>query len=368
MEKLQFFAKTILIVVPIFVLIIRLIFKRSILAKIGYILIGVVVIVTIISSAIEMYHLPTLIGVPIRLIIIVVAILLLKKEIDLLNNFNKKIDKISNLDISITIDEKFTNRKDEFGVLARSLQKMIQELNSMVIQIQKNAEILSESGSQLSSASLQISDGASVQASTTEEISASIEQMVSSIEENNQNAINTNKNTSESAVEIKGSFETFKQTIDALNNISEKISDISEISRKTNMLSLNASIEAAAAGAAGKGFAVVAQEVRKLAVDSHASTNDIEQISEYSQKISKEAFESFEQIIPKVLKSAEMVENIASSSAEQQRGAETINNSIQQLTQVTNQNSVSAEEMAATANQLLNQANELEKLISRFKL
>ncbi len=97
------------------------------------------------------------------------------------------------------------------------------------------------------------------------------------------------------------------------------------------------------------------------------SSNEIEKISKYGQAISKTAGEKLTKLIPEILKSAEHINAIVLSSKEQQSGIEAINISVQQLTEITNENSASAEEMSASAEELSAQAEQLEELISVFK-
>ena len=241
------------------------------------------------------------------------------------------------------------------------------QMKLLIEKIKENSMNLSQASTQLSSISQQISQNANEQASTTEEIASSMEQMLAMINSNTQNAEITGKTSEKSANEIKQSNEIFIKTIQSVSEISEKISIISDISFQTNILSLNASIEAARAGNAGKGFAVVAQEVRKLAEKSKTASDEITELSQNGQDISKIAGEALEKVMPKIIKSAELVSEIVSASQEQQSGAENINTSIQQLTEITNQNSASAEEMSASAEQLSAQAEQLNELISVFK-
>jgi len=239
-------------------------------------------------------------------------------------------------------------------------------LLKMVAGIKESSEEIFKASDQLSASSQQISQNANEQASTTEEISASIEQMLETINSNTQKAINTRNITTKSADEIKESNEVFVETIKSVSDISEKTSVITDISFQTNILSLNASIEAARAGNAGKGFAVVAQEVRKLAEQSKLASEEITELSLNGKEISKVAGGKLEKIIPEIIKSAELVNEIVSASQEQLSGVEAINTSIQQLSEITNGNSASAEEMSASAEELSAQAEQLKSLISAY--
>ena len=166
----------------------------------------------------------------------------------------------------------------------------------------------------------------------------------------------------------KESNEIFQQTIKSVSEISEKIAIITDIAKRTDILSINAAIEGARTGEVGKGFAVVAQEIKNLANKTKIASDEINSLSQTGQEISKKAEETLAQTIPEIIKSAELVNSIVSASHEQQDEVEAINTSIQQLSTITNENSASSEEMAASAEELSSQAAELKKLISVFKV
>lgn len=239
-------------------------------------------------------------------------------------------------------------------------------LIKMVEGIRDSSEEILKASEQLSASSQDISSNANKQAATTEQISASMEQMYATIGSNTENAEVTGEISSKSAKEIIESNKVFKKTIESVANISQKIKVITDIAFQTNILSLNASIEAARAGTAGKGFAVVASEVRTLADNSKKASDEINELSTNGYEISKIAGEKLEQTIAEIVKSSEMVSSIVESSKEQRSGVEEINNSIQQLSEITNTNSASAEEMSSSAEELASQAEVLRGLIEDF--
>ncbi len=250
--------------------------------------------------------------------------------------------------------------------------KIFEQQNHQIKQIAKkvkfSASNLTSASVQLKSASQQMSQRANEQAATTEEIASSMEQVLAMINSNTENAIQTEKISSESAKGMERGSDIFIKTIDSVTEINKTITIISEIANKTDILSLNASIEAARAGTAGKGFAVVASEIRKLADKTKSASTNIEKLSKEGESYSQITKKLFEKLIPEIVKSAKHVNNIVSAGKEQQSGVRNVNTSIQQLTEITNENSASAEEMSSSAEELSAQAEHLIELVSEFKV
>ncbi len=193
-------------------------------------------------------------------------------------------------------------------------------------------------------------------------------EMASQTKQNAHNALQTEKIANQAARDAMEGETVVAETVTAMNQIAGKIMIIEEIARQTNLLALNAAIEAARAGEHGKGFAVVAAEVRKLAERSQAAAGEINKLSVSSVGVAERAGKLLETIVPSIRKTAELVQEIAAASREQDAGADQITKAIQQLDRVIQQNAASAEELASTAEELSTQSEQMRERIATFRM
>ncbi|MCP4753919.1 MAG: methyl-accepting chemotaxis protein, partial [Proteobacteria bacterium] len=268
-------------------------------------------------------------------------------------------------DLTARID---VDQKDEIGMMAAALQTMKDKLTDIVGSIRGASDNVASGSEQLSSTAQQLSQGATEQASSVEETTSSMEEMSSNIQQNADNSDQTNKIASKAAKDAEESGGAVTEAVSAMKEIAKKITIIEEIARQTNLLALNAAIEAARAGEHGKGFAVVAAEVRKLAERSQNAAGEISELSASSVDVAEKAGGMLEKLVPDIQKTAELVQEISASSAEQNSGADQINKAILQLDQVIQQNASATEEMASTSEELSSQAQQLQETISFFKI
>ena len=274
------------------------------------------------------------------------------------------------------------NVLSEKDVIGMSLEKMINNMNSLFSEI-------NDSTIQVSTGSKQVADGAQALAQRSTEQAASVDQLSSTIAEIAERT-RTNEEMAGRAAKLastimisaeKGSQQmgdmtaAVKEINDASRSISKVMKTIDDIAFQTNILALNAAVEAARAGQHGKGFAVVAEEVRNLASKSAEAAKETGSIIENSiekaelgSRIAGETAASLEEIVSGISESNQLINEIAKSSGEQSEGIMQVNTGIDQVAQVVQHNSATAEESAAASEEMSGQSALLENLVSQFKL
>lgn len=260
------------------------------------------------------------------------------------------------------------NQNDEIGDLAESLSVMAARLTTIMSEIIRSSETIARSSLDLQESSERMADGANNQAASSEEISTSMELMLTRIQQNSRNAVETEKIALKAAIGIQEGNESTRALIQSMNNIVQKISIVGEIAKQTNLLAINAAIEASRYGIQGKGFAVVAAEIKKLAERSQQAAKEINELSSKGLLQARETGDKLMNIIPDIEHTAELVQQIAASSVEQKISSEEINQGIQQLNLVTQQNAESSFELSINSKSISKQAENLKQLVSYFKI
>lgn len=309
----------------------------------------------------------------ILVIIIILSVLIARSIIKPIQTVTTIIEGISQGDMVLShiedgVKHRYDERKDEIGVIARSINNMVNSLTKIVADIQSSANQVASGSEQISSTAQEMSQGSTEQASSAEEVSSSIEEMGSTIRQNSDNSMTTEKIAQKAAGDAEEGGKAVSAAVIAMKDIAGKIGIIEEIARQTNLLALNAAIEAARAGEAGKGFAVVASEVRKLAERSQKAAGEITELSKSTVETVTKAGDLIQRIVPDIKRTAELVQEISAASREQSTGAEQIAKAMIQLDTVVQQNASASEEMASMAEELSSQSQQLSDTISFFKV
>lgn len=259
------------------------------------------------------------------------------------------------------------DQKDEIGDLSRSLQKMSDSFKDNINGIQDLSKEILDNSSRVNRESKSLAKNASEAASSISEVAASIEEISVNVKSNLDNVQDTSEVAEETAIEARKGGEIVAEVLDSMKQIVKKILMVEEISRQINLLSLNAAIEAARAGENGKGFSVVAEEIRNLAINSSKVAKEIKELTGSGMTVATKAEEVIEEIVPKILKTSDLIKIIVTSSNEQKIGIEEINSAIQNLEDITKSTSTSSEEMKEIAEKMQSLSNDLMQSIEKYK-
>jgi len=273
------------------------------------------------------------------------------------------VKQVSDGDLTIDV---LISQGDEFSLLF-NMREMCRKLLETMKGIRASADSLASASEEISASAQSLSQTATEQASNVEETSAAVEEITATVAQNAQNAKVTNDIADQSAGNAGKGGDAVTETVTAMKRIAEKIGIIDDIAYQTNLLALNAAIEAARAGEHGKGFAVVAAEVRKLAERSQLAAREIGEVATNSVTLAENAGTLLGELVPSIKKTADLVQEIASASKEQNSGLEQINASVTQLSQATQSTASSSEELSATSEEMSAQALKLQEAISYFK-
>ena len=270
----------------------------------------------------------------------------------------------------------------EFQKLLLSIRVINKKLSETLFQINETAEQVSSGAEQVSSGAQALSQGATEQASSIEELAATISDISNQVGTNAQNAMEANNKAEDVGKAVAEGNIQMKHMISAMDEISRSsgeigkiIKTIEDIAFQTNILALNAAVEAARAGTAGKGFAVVADEVRNLASKSAEASKNTASLIESSilavekgKEIADNTAHSMETVVIGVQEAAVSINRISQASNEQAIAINQINQGIDQIASVVQNNSATAEESAASSEELSSQAQLLKQLAGYFRL
>ena len=274
------------------------------------------------------------------------------------------------------------DKSDFYETLANGLNSLLDTNGALIQDVKTATSAVTAGAEEIAQGNLNLSQRTEQQASSLEETAASMEQMTATVRANAESAGHANQLAAAARGQAENGGVVVARAVEAMQGInaaSRKIADIigviDEIAFQTNLLALNAAVEAARAREQGRGFAVVASEVRMLASRSAGAAKEIKALIQDSvnrvsegSKLVDQSGQTLTEIVASVKKVTDIVSEIASASQQQASGIDEVNKAITSMDEMTQQNAALVEEAAAAAESLVEQAQQLDSKMARYRV
>jgi methyl-accepting chemotaxis protein len=313
-------------------------------------------------------------------------------------------------DGDLTGEQMQVRTKDELGELTTSINQMSDSLQGVISEVTTAAQEVAGASNEIAASSEEMAQGMREQSEQTNQVSSGVEQMSATVVEVARKSAEASDKSGQAGQQAEEGGQVVQETIEGMTSIADVVNEsatainelgrrgeqigqiigvINDIADQTNLLALNAAIEAARAGEHGRGFAVVADEVRKLAERTTQATeqvaesiraiqtetgNAVERMNAGTEQVTlgvekaRQAGTVLQQIVTGSQDVAGMIQSIAGASEEQSAASEQISRNVETISSVTKQSAEGAAQAAAAATQLSTKAEQLQNMVARFRL